>query len=117
MSRILLDENIPVGLAALLPDHDVRHVSDLAWKGVSNGELIEAAEKAGYEALITADKNLSYQQNMAGRSLSLVVVASNNWKAVQQNVPAIEQALERMERGSYQEIEFEMTRGRGRGLR
>jgi predicted nuclease of predicted toxin-antitoxin system len=115
MSRILLDENVPVGLSRLLPDHEVRHVRDEGWKGISNGELIAVAEKVGYDALITADKNLSYQQNLSERRIALIVIGSNNWNDVQRHLAGIEKAVERIEVGSYREVLFERARGRGRG--
>src|SRR5579862_394457 len=64
MRRILLDENIPFGLRKLLADHDVSHATELGWEGLSNGSLIAAAEREGFEILLTADRNLRYQQNL-----------------------------------------------------
>jgi hypothetical protein len=67
--RSLLDENIPFALRKLLGDREVKHTSEEGWDGLSNGELIAAAEGAGYDVMLTADKNLRYQQNLAARQL------------------------------------------------
>jgi predicted nuclease of predicted toxin-antitoxin system len=57
--RILLDENIPFGMRRLLGGHDVKHVSEESWGGLSNGSLIAVAEAAGYEVLLTADETFA----------------------------------------------------------
>jgi hypothetical protein len=51
-----------------------------------NGELIAAAEAEGYEVLVTTDKNLRYQQNLAGRSIAIVVLWTTSWPKIQQEV-------------------------------
>ena len=43
------------------------------WDTLSNGDLREAAERAGIDVLVTADKNMRYQQNLADRKIALVV--------------------------------------------
>src|ERR1700677_4034865 len=91
--RILLDENIPFGMRRLLADHDVKHGSEESWDGLSNGSLIAVAEAAGYEVLLTADKNLRYQQNLADRALAIVVIGTNHWKTVRRNAHRVVEAL------------------------
>jgi len=44
------------------------------WEEISNGELIDAAERAGFEVMVTTDKNIRYQQNLKGRKIALVVL-------------------------------------------
>lgn len=60
---ILLDENLPHRLRLLLPGHDVRTTAYQGWSGLSNGALLKAAEDAGFDAIITADQGIRYQQN------------------------------------------------------
>ena len=107
MTRILLDENIPLALRRILIGHDVWHVRDTGWTGLSNGDLIAAAEAAGFEVMITADKNLRYQQNLASRRLGLVIIASNNWPLVQRNVDAISRAVSLTAPGGFREVAFD----------
>jgi hypothetical protein len=65
--RILLDENIPRGLRRILHGHDVRTASEMGWASIANGQLLDEAEKAGFEALVTSDQNFVFQQNLAER--------------------------------------------------
>lgn len=75
---VLLDENLPHKLRLLIPGHDVHTVAYQGWKALSNGALLNAAEEAGFDVLVTADQNLlSYQQNMHGRKLAVVVLSNN----------------------------------------
>jgi hypothetical protein len=60
--RIVLDNNMTQQLAPLILGHDVAHSRQLEWAGLKNGELIKVSEDAGFEVLITADKNMPYQQ-------------------------------------------------------
>ena len=104
MSRILLDENVPLGLRRLLRSHEVWHVRDTGWAGLSNGALIAAAEQAGFGVMITADRNLRYQQNLAGRRLALIILGNNRWMTVQRNLGAIGHAVGQAEPGTFQEV-------------
>lgn len=60
---VLLDENLPHRLRLLIPGHDVRTVDYQGWKSLSNGELLQAAEDAGFSVMVKADKGMHYQQN------------------------------------------------------
>jgi hypothetical protein len=59
--RILLDENIPRAVRGLLPGHDVRTAPEMGWARYSNGQLLDEAEKAGFDALITSDGSIVIQ--------------------------------------------------------
>lgn len=74
--RILLDHNLPRQLAPLLLDHEVGVAALLGWAEFSNGELLRQAEAAGFDCMITGDRNIAYQQNLAGRKIALVVLNS-----------------------------------------
>jgi len=63
--RILFDNGTPRGLARLLGEHTVEEARAHGWEELSNGELIDAAEQAGFEVLLTTDRNIQYQQNLA----------------------------------------------------
>jgi predicted nuclease of predicted toxin-antitoxin system len=89
MKRILLDQNVPLGLRDIFKEFEVSTAHALGWATYSNGDLIEAAEQAGFEVLITADKNLRYQQNLVGRKITIVVLGSNRWETVKASGMAI----------------------------
>jgi predicted nuclease of predicted toxin-antitoxin system len=56
--RVLLDKNVPYGVRRFLSDHSVETVDDRGWQQISNGELLAAAELAGFEVVVTADQNI-----------------------------------------------------------
>jgi hypothetical protein len=75
--RILFDQGVPRGLAASLQGHEVTAARRLRWERISNGELLKLAEGAGFGLLLTTDKNVRYQQNLAGRKIAIVVLFGN----------------------------------------
>ena len=79
---VLFDHGTPRGIAAALPDHDVKVAREMGWDTLSNGELLEAAEVAGFQVLLTTDKNLRYQQNFSGRRIAVVVLGASSWPRI-----------------------------------
>ena len=75
--RILLDESLPIELRSEIPGHDVRHVREIGWSGLKNGELLRRAT-ALFDAFLTADQNLQYQQNLARLPVSVVVLVAQS---------------------------------------
>lgn len=92
--RVLLDEQLPVSLAAALVGHTVDTVVGLGWQGVTNGELLRRARER-YDAFITMDRNLEYQQNLTAAGLGIVLVRarSNRMQDLRPLVPRILEAL------------------------
>lgn len=83
--KVLLDHNVPHKLRRSLVGHDVETADEVGWAELANGDLLIAAEGAGFAVMVTADKNLSYQQNLQGRELALVVLSTNDWQTIRQN--------------------------------
>jgi hypothetical protein len=104
--RILLDQNTARAVARLLPGHEVRSAADQGWQELTNGELLKAAEEAGFAAIITADKNIRYQQNLTDRKIALVVLSTNTWQVLRDNAALIIGAVNRVRSGGYEEIGF-----------
>ncbi len=71
--RILLDESLPHDLAALILGHDVSTVRDEGWASIKNGKLLALAS-AKFDAFVTADRNLEFQQNLAKLPIAVVVL-------------------------------------------
>lgn len=92
--RLLLDESIPVKFRRSLPNHDVRTVVEMGWSGVKNGKLLALAAD-GFDAFVTVDKNLPYQQNLTTLPVAVIVLdaVSNELSALQLLLPALERAL------------------------
>ena len=77
--RVLLDEQLPRHLAREIRGHDVSTVQQRGWAGLKNGELLRVAADAGFEVLVTADRNLQFQQNLSQSRLGIILlVASSN---------------------------------------
>ena len=73
--RLLLDESVPARLYRALPDHLVSNAVREGWSGVTNGKLLALAATA-FDAFITVDKNLPYQQNLESLPIALIVLGS-----------------------------------------
>ncbi len=104
MSRILFDVNIPRPLARFLTRHAVELADQRGWREMTNGELLSAAEQAGFDLMLTADTNLRYQQNLSGRRISIVALSTNAWPIVRDNVEKITAAVDAATPGSYAEV-------------
>lgn len=102
--KVLFDQNVPRPLARFLTLHEVTRVAELGWQELMNGELIAAAEKQGYELLLTADKNLRYQQNLTGRQIAIIVLPSGQWPVLQLLTESIIRAVDEAKPGTFREI-------------
>lgn len=76
--KLLLDECLPHDFRHSFPGHDAHTVEWAGFKGTTNGELLRAAEANGYDAFLTVDQGLPYQQNRTGRKISLVLIRSRS---------------------------------------
>ena len=115
--RILFDKNVPVGVRRFLAKHDVRTFVETGWHiQLENGELLKTAEVAGFDVLVTSDQNIRYQQNLAGRTLALIVLGSNIWPIVRSHAMEIISKVDGATPGSYAFIEMPVPpRPRHRG--
>ena len=75
--RVLLDESVPRRFGFLLEGHFVRTVQQQGWSGLKNGVLLATASPL-FDVLVTADKNMCYQQNPAGLAMTVVALAAHN---------------------------------------
>ena len=89
----LLDENLPHSLRRLLKGHDVRTAAHQGWAGLTNGALLKAAEDAGFEVIVTADRGIRYQQNRRISRVVLIVLNDNDESVITSNADAILAAI------------------------
>lgn len=115
MSRILFDHSVPRGLRRLLPGHDVRTAREMGWATLTNGELLDVAEREGFDVLITPDQNIRFQQPLADRRLALVILSTNAWPIVQQHAGRIAQAVTQARAGGALEVPLGLVLRRRRG--
>jgi hypothetical protein len=107
--RILLDHNVPAGARSFFAGHEVRTIVEMNWPPqLENGELLNAAESAGFDVLVTSDQNIPYQQNPKGRKLALLVRGSNIWPIVHEYGPAIAAGVEAVKPGGWEFIEMRL---------
>lgn len=104
--RVLLDENIPVGLAKNLAQHIVETVLGRGWVGVKNGELLRRT-RGEFDVLVTMDRNLRHQQPLANQTFGVVLVRakSNRMADLIPLVPAIIDAIEEIKPGELRRVD------------
>ena len=104
--KILFDNGTPKPIARSLIGHEVTFARQIGWHELGNGELIQQAEDAGYEVLLSTDKNIRYQQNLTGRKIALVILGNPQWPLVQLHLERIVSAVNACTAGSYIEVEI-----------
>ncbi len=102
--RVLFDQGTPVPLRNHLPHHTIRTAFELGWSGLMNGELLTRAEAEGFEALVTTDRNLKYQQNLSDRRIAIVVLSTTSWPRIQASVSVVLRAIDSAVPGGYAEV-------------
>ena len=96
--RLLLDENLPHELRHLLVGHEVFTVAYMGWQGLENGALLARAAEEGFEAVLTMDVGIAYEQSLVRLPVSVLLIrsASNAIDDLKPLLPAILQALDRL---------------------
>jgi hypothetical protein len=101
---ILFDQATPVPIRRYLGLHTVRTAAQQGWAELVNGDLLAAAESAGFELLLTTDKNMRYQQNLAGRTIAIVVLGRQQWPKLKPHVQLVVDSVNAATPGSYMEV-------------
>ena len=103
--RLLLDECVPKRLKRELLGHEVKTVQDMGWAGIKNGALLKLAD-GQFDALLTVDQGIEYQQNLSGLAISVVVMlpASNDVDDLRPLLPSVEQALASLRAGEVRRV-------------
>jgi len=104
--RVLFDNGTPRGVAAALSEHVVIEARTHGWDTLRNGELLDAAESAGYEVFVTTDRNLRYQQNLTRRRIAIIALSVGRWRLIRNKLPEIAAAVLAAEPGSFTEVEI-----------
>ncbi len=97
--RLLLDENLPKRLKNDFPEHEVFIVRDKGWNGIKNGALLRLMVAEGFDAFMTFDKNLQYQQNFSKYTITVFVLNApiNTYSELTKLSPKILEYLSRDE--------------------
>ncbi len=92
--KILFDHNVPGPLQRYFKGHEVKLADEMGWATLKNGALLEAAEKAGFDVLLSGDKTLRHEQNMSARKLAFFYMSANHWPIVEPFAAAILESVE-----------------------
>ncbi len=103
--NILFDQGTPEPLRKTLAPHPVSTAFEMGWAEMENGDLLAAAEKM-FDAFITTDKNLRYQQNLSGRRLAILVLPTTSWPEIQLHLGRITDAVNALKPGDFIELKF-----------
>ena len=101
---ILFDQATPVPLRQFLKGHTIKTAWQQGWDRLKNGDLLAAAEEAGFDVVLTTDKNLYYQQNLSGRRLAIVVLGNQQWPELRAHVQLVIDVVNAATAGSYTEV-------------
>jgi hypothetical protein len=104
--KILFDANTPVPLRRWLRGHEVALCVTLGWERLKNGLLLDAAERAGFEVLVTCDQSIPYQQNFIDRKLAVIVLSTNDWPTLRPVAAKIASVVDFMQRGQVNRVDI-----------
>ncbi|MBS3966625.1 MAG: DUF5615 family PIN-like protein [Truepera sp.] len=102
--RILFDQGTPVPLRESLSRHEVSTAFDKGWSTLSDRDLLAAADREGYDVLVTTDTNLKHQQNLSYWHVAVVVLLTTSWPRLRRVVDTVIRAIEAATPGSYTEV-------------
>jgi hypothetical protein len=103
--KILFDHGTPAPLRRQLAGHEISTAYEMGWAKLSNGDLLAAAEKS-FDAFITTDQNLRYQQNLAGRRLAILVLPTTSWPKIQQHANQVADSVNALKPGDFIGLNF-----------
>jgi hypothetical protein len=103
--KILFDQGTPAPLRHELPGHSVSTAYEMGWAELENGDLLTSAE-ASFDAFITTDQNLRYQQNLSGRRLAILVLPTTSWPKIQAQLKKVAATVNALRPGDFVELNF-----------
>ena len=101
--KILFDECMPQPLRRRLAEFEISTAQEMGWGRVKNGDLLKLAEDK-FDAFLTSDQQLKYQQNLKGRKLAILVLSTNRWPQVKAKTQEIIAAVLALKPGDYVEL-------------
>jgi len=103
---ILFDQSTPAPLRTFLTGHTVETAWQRGWDKLKNGELLKAAEDAGFDVFVTPDKNIRHQQNLKIHSIAIVVLSNPRWPVLRNHIDRVVAAVSAAKPGSYIEVQI-----------
>jgi hypothetical protein len=102
--RIVFDQGTPAPLRVSLAGHVVLTAYECGWSTLKNGDLLAAAERDGFDLLITTDRRLRYQQNLDVRSIAIIVLSTTSWPRIRAAQHRVVAAVGEIASGGFVEI-------------
>ena len=84
--KVFLDEGVPRKLLPFLSGHDIHTVVSRGWGSIQNGALLALIEREAFDLFLTGDKNMSYQQPLAGGPFAVLIMSAINWPVIRPHV-------------------------------
>lgn len=103
--KILFDQGTPAPLRFALTGHTISTAYEMGWSTLENGDLLSAAE-AAFDAFITTDQNLRYQQNLGARRLAILVLPTTSWPTIRLHLPKVAGAVNALRPRDFIELSF-----------
>ena len=101
--KILLDECVPWPMHKILVGHECQTLQRAGWGGFKNGDLLRRAEGA-FDIFIPSDQNIRYQQNLAGRSMPILELSTNDLRRILAAVSLIQSVIADIRPGEFRQV-------------
>jgi hypothetical protein len=105
LKKVFFDEDVPRKLVRLLPQYDIQTVLTMQWGGIKNGALLQLIEQHRFDVFLTGDKNITNQQQLAGRPFAVLIMSAINWPVVKPHLAKIAAAIDAASPGSVYTVE------------
>jgi hypothetical protein len=103
--RILLDECVPWPMRKLLVGHECTTAQKRGWGGIKNGDLLRLAE-GEFDLFITSDQNIRYQQNLAGRTIPILELSTNDLRRICAFAAEVQAAVVSSKAGEFRHLDI-----------
>jgi hypothetical protein len=103
--KILFDQGTPAPLRHALTGHSIQTAYEMSWAQLSNGALLRAAE-AQFDAFVTTDQNIRYQQNLSGNRLAILILPTTSWPKIRPHQVLVAAAVDNLRPGDVVELKF-----------
>jgi hypothetical protein len=104
--RALLDHSVPRGLRTVLAGVEIRHAFEMGWHELRSGDLLRAAERDGFDALMMSDKNIRHQNRLGGMRIAVLELGTKHWTTLQRHSETVSAALADLRHGEYRRVAF-----------
>ena len=104
--RILFDQGTPALFRQFLQNHEVATAYEQGWSTLENGDLLSAAEAEGFHILVTTDTNLKYKQNLASRTIAIIVPSATSRPRIKESAELVVAAVNASASRPFSEVQI-----------